>query len=657
MRKVKEKPSEDKNPFTFRLNPEKAFNYRFMLESLLRRLGPTKSNLSFLLKKNATHPIIAGIDPKTWNVGFKVKEELGFKLGSKLLAYLQKRNIIDPVSEVLRATDFHEMGHWRFPKGRKFGCPFDNATYYSSFIEPIYEELVNSGKFSEKFCKRMAKRIANAVSDVIDNFNVQRVLTEMGDSFSGQMLFWFLQGQNIGQYSEEYDMFVRLNVDLIGDGDDMDLLQRFMTESEEVEEAVSRLRKIFTEGAMYDMESWEALSREYVIEVIQFLDEEEPPQHQYSAGDMSSEPKEGDEGQKSQGKGKDEDGDQEKRKNKGDEEQGEYGGEEHEDLEEDGGEGQSEDDLGKELTREDMEKIMLGRKAGRGVPFYLDVQEALEAYYRGLAKRIPLKAHGDQPKADFPCVPGTYERYDPERHSVSDITANKLYFDPVQRRLVPSVVKTRLPVDIPVRKDKGQLPDFMFVFLDSSGSMMDIYGGGEKSIVPWGNQSYYHFGLITFHGLLRFFESERILGKMEVDGAIFSSETLTAKGLDAVIKLLLNPTTGGTSIDIKKVMEAMQGKEGVIFPMISDGEIGNWDEVKDEFIELAKKNQFFLIQIGGESEASRDLEAAGLIVKYVDGYKDIAKLTIDLTADRYYAAIRTKLQREVEKYKSLGESG
>jgi hypothetical protein len=171
-------------------------------------------------------------------------------------------------------------------------------------------------------------------------------------------------------------------------------------------------------------------------------------------------------------------------------------------------------------------------------------------------------------------------------------------------------------------------------------------------IVPWGDESYYHYGLLTFWGILRFFELEKISTRMKITGAIFSDVTLEAKGIAEVKKLLLNPTTGGTRLNIRKVMDALANSKKAVFSMISDGDILNWDSIKDEFMALARKHQFFMIQIGQHSSTSRDLLNAGFRVEQVNGYSDIAKLAIDLTREGYHRAIRKNLEKEATKYRN-----
>lgn len=637
------------------------FAYRTMIESIIRREGPSKSRIRVKAEENHSQPISAGIDPDTWDVNFTIRQGLAFEESAPLRRFLGTLGISDAVGEALRDVTFHEIGHWEYPKLSGFGCPFDKPLYYTTFVEPIHEELIRSGKFQPEECKALSMRFANAVTDVIDNFNVSSARNARRQAFSGQSLFWYLQGQeNGGAYSKEYSLFVKLNLALFGNKHDLALLRGFIDPSADLGQAVKRLALAFspasadTASPMLSRSHWERLARVYTREAIKFIEPgEDQSNFQYSAGSGmpgQPQPQSGQQGGEGQGKGKE------------DKKDGKDGK---------GGEQKPEQKPGEDLKKGDKEKIMMGRKAGQGIPFYINTTEGLDAYYSGLSKRIPIKASGKLPAAQMPLVPLLYDPYDPEVHDQRDISMERLTLDPARRAVIPSVAKNWLPVDIPIRKEKRNLPDFVMALIDSSGSMM--WGGGNKTIAPWGDQSYYHYALLAFYGLLRFFDTERILHKMGVSAAIFSDKTLSASGLDEVKKLILNPVSGGTSLDVAKVMESLRGRSNVLFSMISDGEIGNWNDttawtidpvtgqskqepvkgIKDEFIALAKRNQFFMIQIGRKSRASMDMEAAGLAVHYVATHKDIVKLAIDLTVQRYRAAIASGAAGEAKKYRNM----
>ncbi len=619
----REKPAFRSAGAGLKLDPSRMLEYRATVEGIMRSEGPSKSKVTIMAKKSP-QPLIAGINPDNWDVEFIIREGLEFAGSPALSRFMDALNITDPIKEMLRNVAHHEIGHWEYPRNSGFGCPFDKPLYYDSFIEPIHDELRKSGKFGRKFCEAMGMRLANAVTDVINNSNVSRSLSARGQSFCGQTLFWELQGQEAGgRYSEEYSLFVKLNLAIFGTRLDHDLLRRHIAETPQIGMSVKRLSRLFTDENMADRGKWETLARVYAREAIPLLKEDEGQQSlQYSPDDETAGPAGGSGGAGGNGgtPGKKEGG------------------------------GPQPQQAGDDLSQGDIERIMAGRKAGQGIPFYLKTEPALDAYYRGLARKIPLKASGRMPSARLPLIPLLHEPFDPEAHDPADASMQRLFIDPLARRVLPSIPRQRAAVDVPIRKEKRDLPDFLMTLIDSSGSMME---GGDKSLVPWGDRSYYHYALLTFYGMLRFFEVERLLHKIDLSAAIFSDKTLNASGLDEVKRLILNPSSGGTTLDIARVVDSFQGRENAVFSMISDGEIANWAAVRDDFIKLARRNQFFMIQIGRPSSASSDLKAAGLPVHDVGSHQDIVRLAVDLTVRRYHSAIAGGAAGEVRKYRNL----
>ena len=94
-------------------------------------------------------------------------------------------------------------------------------------------------------------------------------------------------------------------------------------------------------------------------------------------------------------------------------------------------------------------------------------------------------------------------------------------------------------------------------------------------------------------------------------------------------ELALKPDFGGTSFDEQSLDELFRGKGSLVYT-ISDGEISNWGDVKEKFIERAKKHHYFHLQIGEKTQMYRDLKSAGLKTLLDDG-KNSAKILIDVT--------------------------
>lgn len=374
------------------------------------------------------------------------------------------------------------------------------------------------------------------------------------------------------------------------------------------------------------------------------------------------------EGEEGSGKGEkgeeDEDEDEEGEGDAGGKEKPEKGGEEvavaggekqggEEDEDETDGEEGEEGNPFERLSPKDIEQIMGERAAaGKGRPFYVETKKAVDAYYKFMSRRFIVRGtKGELPSASYPAVPVRRRPFDGERDDVSAADMGRLYFDPVKRRMVPSVVTHYHSTDMPITKSMKDFPKIIYLFADASGSMM--CGGGDTSIVPWGDRSGYHFVLLTYYGLLAQVEYMQLLHKVDVCAGAFSSITLFARGLEASKERLLNPVSGGTNIDIDAMEKMFAGVEGALFPFISDGVIDNWATVKDRFIAIAKRQQTFMVQVGPETDTSRDLRAAGIKVERMDSYEKFVQPVVDFGAKVYTTAKQQKLETEKKKYRDL----
>ena len=109
-----------------------------------------------------------------------------------------------------------------------------------------------------------------------------------------------------------------------------------------------------------------------------------------------------------------------------------------------------------------------------------------------------------------------------------------------------------------------------------------------------------------------------------------------AKDLGASERIALQPAFGNTNIEKDAVDEIFEG-EGSIVYTISDGEVGNWDSLKQEFIKGAKKHHYFHLQVGKKTDMYDDLKNAGLIAK-LDNGANSSKILIDLTQQEIFGA-------------------
>ena len=285
---------------------------------------------------------------------------------------------------------------------------------------------------------------------------------------------------------------------------------------------------------------------------------------------------------------------------------------------------------------------------GKGRPKWLNYYEALDAVYERLARRLNIKAEVFTRTTKMPLVWYGKRDFDSERDKPKHLT-----FGFNQKgEVVLKKKRWHHDMNLEYKVSEKGFPEVRFVMIDTSGSMKENPSGGynDTSYIPWGTNSKYHYALLAWYGFIEYLKQNHLLKKTTISLANFSDVTALAKGLEEAKKLALKPQFGSTYIDIDKVKEILRGYRNLIFT-ISDGEISNWDDIKDEFIKNAKNNYYFHIQIGSPNEVTADLEAEGIPVYYVKGENDLWQKVIEITDALYKKKAKTKLAIPSEFYK------
>ncbi len=266
-------------------------------------------------------------------------------------------------------------------------------------------------------------------------------------------------------------------------------------------------------------------------------------------------------------------------------------------------------------------------------PAYLESFDALDLVYQRLARNLEIKTRASTRTASMPVMHYGKRRFDPKKDKLSRARVG------FGRRGKLELSVARYHEDYPVEYTERMrsLPEIKFVMMDTSGSMSwPVEGRNTGKVMnpwadenkQWGDNSRYHHALVAWYGLLELLRKQGTLKHKSVRLANYSSSTQTASDLRDAKKLALTPQFGGTEINLNTI-DDMFSRDQLIFSL-SDGDIDNWDGIKDEYIQRAKQNQYFHLQIGGATDMSRDLEVAGLAVKYDDG-RNLGKMVIDLT--------------------------
>jgi hypothetical protein len=297
----------------------------------------------------------------------------------------------------------------------------------------------------------------------------------------------------------------------------------------------------------------------------------------------------------------------------------------------------------KKLDDEDvqMEIAVKAYRASAGQfepPAFMDNNLALLSLYHHWAKKMEIKSETSSMETRKPIAYVGRRAFDFEKDSLEGLSYGLDSKGKLQAQI------GRFPVQVVSRYQisAGHFPDVRVGFLDCSSSTQDsVTGQAGKILNPWAEKkmqwsdtSIYHSELKCFFGLCELFRRKGTLKNSNVRLGSFSSTTRLANNLSESEKLALQPAFGGTVLDEAYVKDFFAGQGSLLYT-ISDGDISNWNSVKDLFIESAKRHHYFHLQIGKETKMYRDLKKAGLVAKLDDG-RNSDKILIDLTLKDVY---------------------
>jgi len=296
-------------------------------------------------------------------------------------------------------------------------------------------------------------------------------------------------------------------------------------------------------------------------------------------------------------------------------------------------------------TRDGKEDVVFGRYAsGDKMSPHFTNYEQLDALYQRLARDITVRVDAMTRDQSLAISQINFRPFDIEKDDPLRISANKVYVDEEGVNLgypnQPLTIHSRSKIQ------RKSFPDFKMIMLDNSGSMkdpVDERGVGQTSVIPWGDNSKYHFALLGLYGVENFLKNQGIAQYIGHGISLFSSGTRYKEGtfaeMDTVRKQALSPDWGSTNIDASVLLQSLRGRESFVLS-ISDGEIANWDSQKANFKKAVAKNHYAHIQIGGRNSFTSDLESWKLPVLYVSSGRELARLMVDLTKEGYKRYIR-----------------
>lgn len=542
-------------------------------------LGRTDYKGKSIVNPSST-PYSAEVDLQTRQM------EFGFNLAHPELPVVRR--------QVARDLPNHEYGHigGRLRTGEQvLGIPGDTDTSETHFFNPIYEVLS-----PKKFSAEDVHYVENCLEDTLLHFE-----GSSRRSWNGIRRFFQLQ-----DFSDFYEAHVKLNMLLWGTPAQKDKIREKYKGSKKAAKAIEGFLKrtnavengIKSQTELRDYflnpDNWSEISKIYAEEFSPLMTPNyaRPTLNHSGAGTK---------------------------------------GREKEDSSRQGNVFQRQrktDDYKKGRARKSFDK-------GTQLPAWMtrSDEEKAKAYdllYEDLVSSLEIRAESETVQDSLPIATLVSKEFDPLTDSDSDAFVN--LNDAGQPVLY--VPRTRLELPQQIKVGSRGFPRIKYVQLDSSSSMQEginARGAGNTATIPWGDNSKYHFSLLAWKGFVKYLILNGLLvdaNSIELDN--FSTRTITGKGLDNAKMVAFLPQWQNTYLNERRVGEIFNGQGNLVFT-ISDGEISNWDKVKSNFLEGAKRNHYFHFQIGGHSSASKDMKTEGLQVELCRGHKDLASRVIDLT--------------------------
>ncbi|MBR9691809.1 hypothetical protein GOV06_03395, partial [Candidatus Woesearchaeota archaeon] len=193
-----------------------------------------------------------------------------------------------------------------------------------------------------------------------------------------------------------------------------------------------------------------------------------------------------------------------------------------------------------------------------------------------------------------------------------------------------------------------RFPKLKIALMDRSGSMAWHPDGmnidtGDKSFIPWGVKSKYHFALKGYFGIDNFLEGQGVSNYIDNCVLGFSGEQVIKGNAREVAEALLVMPSGNTSFDIDALEEEIAPDSFVL--SISDGEFSLSDAQKQRLKEKVAESDYAHIQIGSDTGYSSYLEQIGVPVFNVKGDDDLSKIMVNFVSS-YYKKLPISLLRE-----------
>jgi len=503
---------------------------------------------------------------------------------------LHRVPIRDAFSLTLEAVVEHELTH-RMDLFQR-GCPKEEHLDIDNVLTPISVVLKNKG-FPNVPCGKQGHTLytyfANLFEDYIDN-------TIVSDNRGSQGIFLLYDDMayHHGEMGELFEGFLKLQAMTFPDKSGVSMLLPYFKQSERAKKAV---RNFLTRTKLLDVprpqradylsapEKWKELSTVFAEEFSQLVDKKNLQGSYFPV----------------------------------------FGGNDFASLD-------------SEETQMGLVLKAYGKKGSEfSPPPFIEDNQALRFLYRKFAKQIDMKVNSYSVETKRIISHVGRRQFDFEKDPLERLKYGLSTSGEIQAQIGKHPVEVRSRYQV----SAGNFPEVRVGLLDCSGSTKRPLKSGGKIMNPWASEknqwtdtSIFHQELLCQFGLYELFRRRGTLKEANVRGGVFSDTTRMGKNLDESETIALQPEFGGTSFSEKSLDNLFKGKGSLVYT-ISDGEIGNWDEVKERFIQGAKQHHYFHLQIGEKTQMYEDLKEAGLMSILDDG-KNSAKILIDITQREIY---------------------
>ena len=577
------------------------------LQNLVRAQGsPSRVTVTPLSNGGSLQ---AKIDLTNYDIDFQIPQGWDPANYARIKKFAQKLRIGNTLQKVCDDVALHEVGHNKLRNDEQgLGVPEDMPGKEITF-DGVTKAMREAGRFS----MQGALYLENLISDVINNLNCTNY-----SKFNGVSMFFAEQGEvNHGKYSPLYEAFVKLNMGMWGSRRQRTLLKHYNTDEERIDEVVkSCIQKVGISKdkkrnlqLLFNKSQWHNTFYTFAKHLVKLMDQD-APELLFGSG--------------SGGKGYtvpvefDNDGTFDPEK--------------------------VDDPLLKRvLDNDNMKRIMQRRnQRGEDIPTFVENWRALDYFYQGLASELYIKAETPKKGQRMPIAPVQNRQFDPDRDVLENILFGKILLDEHGKPCF-AVPRGYLEHTARYKSSVTNYPELNIAVLDNSASMEQAANGkgvGRQNIVPWGDNSKYHYALLSYYGVEKALHRMGVGTKTRYNIVTFSSRTEATgeksyEDRTAIKRRILEPVFGdSTNIDTG-ILARSAHEPGSVLMTISDGDIQNWETAKNDFKRIIADKFYVHFQIGSDTQTTRDLESWGATVVKISDAAEMPKRAIDVTKGFY----------------------